>query len=136
MVLAYSRKSLESLCTYITRPAISDERLSWTASGNVSYKLKKAYSDGTSHVLFSPLELMEKLAAIVPKPRANLIRYHGVLAPNSKIRSSIVPKYNKLKTRTKSKGSIISFGGRLSFSKLLKRVFNHYCPKKILNIII
>ena len=67
---------------------------------------------------------MEKLAALVPKPRANLIRYHGVLAPNSKIRSSIVPKYNKLKRRIKSKDNIISLDARLSFSKLLKRVFN------------
>jgi hypothetical protein len=124
MVSAYSRKSLESLCTYITRPAISEERLAWTVDGNVSYKLKRPYSDGTTDVLFSPLELMEKLAALVPKPRANLIRYHGVLAPNSKIRSSIVPKYNKLKTRINSKESIISLDGRLSFSKLLKRVFN------------
>lgn len=75
----FARKSLERLCTYITRPAISEERLTWTNDGNISYKLKKAYSDGTSHVLFTPMELMEKLAALVPKPRANLIRYHGVL---------------------------------------------------------
>jgi hypothetical protein len=124
MVSAYARKSLERLCTYITRPAISEERLTWTNDGNISYKLKKAYSDGTSHVLFTPMELMEKLAALVPKPRANLIRYHGVLAPNSRIRPSIVPKNIKLKTKNKSKEGIISYGGRLSFSKLLKRVFN------------
>jgi hypothetical protein len=32
--------------------------------------------------VLSPLELLEKLAALVPPPRVNLVRYHGVLAPN------------------------------------------------------
>jgi hypothetical protein len=36
-------------------------------------------------------ELLEKLAALVPPPRLNLVRYHGVLAPNSNARAQIVP---------------------------------------------
>lgn len=39
-----------------------------------------------------PLELMQKLAALVPRPRLNLIGYHGVLAPNAKWRSQSVPQ--------------------------------------------
>jgi hypothetical protein len=37
-----------------------------------------------------PLEFMERLAALVPRPGLHLIRFHGVLAPNAKMRSKIV----------------------------------------------
>ena len=33
----------------------------------------------------------EKLAALTPRPRINLILYHGVLAPHARWRSRIVP---------------------------------------------
>ena len=39
----------------------------------------------------SPLEFMQRLAALVPRPRLHLIRFHGVLAPNAKLRREIVP---------------------------------------------
>ncbi|MBL7669824.1 MAG: transposase [Bdellovibrionaceae bacterium] len=42
--------------------------------------------------IISPLELMERLAALVPRPRVHLTRFHGVLAPHYKYRSEIVPK--------------------------------------------
>ena len=48
----------------------------------LSFTLKTPWSDGTTHLVLSPLELIEKLAALVPQPRLNLVRYHGVLAPN------------------------------------------------------
>ncbi len=54
-------------------------------------QLKSPYKDGTTHVVMSPLEFMERLAALVPRPRLHLIRFHGVLAPNAKLRSKIVP---------------------------------------------
>jgi hypothetical protein len=38
--------------------------------------------DGPSHLLFEPIEFMEKLAAIIPRPAVNLVLYHGVLAPH------------------------------------------------------
>ena len=47
-----------SLCRYITRPAVSTERLSLTAQGNVRYRLKTPYRDGTTDVVFEPLDLM------------------------------------------------------------------------------
>ncbi|MGH8532497.1 MAG: efflux RND transporter permease subunit, partial [Gammaproteobacteria bacterium] len=31
------------------------------------------------------------LAALVPRPRLHLIRFHGVLAPNAKVRPAIIP---------------------------------------------
>lgn len=40
----------------------------------------------------SPLEFMQRLAALVPRPRLHLIRFHGVLAPNAKLCSQVVPQ--------------------------------------------
>jgi len=48
-------------------------------------------SDGTTHLLLSPLELIEKLAALIPPPRLNLVRYHGILAPHAHDRHQVVP---------------------------------------------
>jgi len=59
--------------------------LSPTAGGRVRYQLKTPYRDGTTHVLFEPLDFLARLAALVPKPRVNLIRYHGQLAPESPV---------------------------------------------------
>jgi hypothetical protein len=41
------------------------------------------YNNGTTHVVFEPLDFLARLAALVPRPRVNLTRYHGVFAPNS-----------------------------------------------------
>lgn len=43
------------------------------------------------HLVLSPFELLEKLAALVPPPRLNLIRYHGILAVGARDRAKIVP---------------------------------------------
>ena len=52
---ADERQQLERLCRYISRPAISEKRLSLTPNGNVRYQLKTPYRDGTTHVIFEPL---------------------------------------------------------------------------------
>ena len=61
-------------------------------NGTLSYELKRRWSDGTSHVLFEPLELLEKLVALIPRPWTHLVRYHGVFAPHARLRSSVVPR--------------------------------------------
>ena len=55
---AHDREKLERLCRYITRPAVSTKRLSLTRNGKVRYELKTPYNDGTTHVLFEPLDFM------------------------------------------------------------------------------
>ena len=55
-------------------------------------KLKTAWRDGSTHIVMSPLEFMQRLAALVPRPRLHLIRFHGVLAPNAKLRALVVPQ--------------------------------------------
>ena len=68
---AEQRQKLERLCRYISRPAIAEKRLSLTPNGNVRYQLKTPYRDGTTHVIFEPLDFIARLAALVPKPRVN-----------------------------------------------------------------
>jgi len=47
--------------------------------------------DGTTHLVMTPLEFLQRLAALIPRPRLHLIRFHGVLAPNSALPAQIVP---------------------------------------------
>jgi hypothetical protein len=56
-------------CRYITRPAIANERLKRNRAGQVVLQLKSLYKDGTTHIVMEPLEFMERLAALVPRPR-------------------------------------------------------------------
>jgi hypothetical protein len=87
------RKKLERLCRYICRPTVSEKRLAMTSGGRIRYQLKTPYRDGTTHVFFQPLDFIARLAALVPKPRVNLTRFHGVLAPNSKHRVLVTPAH-------------------------------------------
>ena len=63
-------------------------------------QLKTPYRDGTTHLVMSPLEFLQRLAALVPRPRLHLIRFHGMLAPNAALRSQIVPGENDQATDT------------------------------------
>ena len=80
------RKKLERLCRYISRPAASEERLIPDITGKCQVSVKDALQKRHNSRYLRAVDLMAKLAALVPKPRANLTRYHGVLAPNSKQR--------------------------------------------------
>jgi len=65
---AYQRNKLERLCRYISRPAVSENRLTVLSNGNIRYQLKTPYRDGATHVIFEPLDFVAKLAALIPKP--------------------------------------------------------------------
>ena len=73
---------------HITRPAIANERLALNRAGQVVLTLKTPYRDGTTHLVMSPLEFLQRLAALVPRPRLHLIRFHGVLAPNARLHTN------------------------------------------------
>jgi hypothetical protein len=114
---AWDREGLEQICRYVARPAIALSRLSKQENGKIVYKLKKAYSDGTTHLRFSGEEFVEKLIALIPSPRMNLTRYHGALGPKSNLRSKVVKKNKKIKSKKEKMYKI-------SWAKLLKRVFD------------
>ena len=82
---------LERLCCYVTRPPLAAGRLQCIEADPLTFCLKTPCSDGTTQLLLSPLELIEKLAALIPPPRLNLVRYHGILAPNARYRSQVIP---------------------------------------------
>jgi hypothetical protein len=69
------RHQLENLCRYMARPAVATELLSRFPDGRVLYQLRHRWRDGTTHVIFDPMDLMGKLVALVPPPRFNLVRY-------------------------------------------------------------
>jgi hypothetical protein len=71
---AHQRKELERLCRYITRPAIANERLSRNSKGQGVLQLKSPYRDGTTHIVMSAQEFMQRLVALVPRPRLHLSR--------------------------------------------------------------
>ena len=83
------------------------------------------------HIVMSPLQFMQRLAALVPRPRLHLIRFHGVLAPNAKLRAEIVPG----PTDNSSEPAADHAHGapaRMSWARLLKRVFDidiEHCPQ-------
>ncbi|MCH7749526.1 MAG: transposase [Acidobacteria bacterium] len=90
LVPAGQRERLERVSRYALRPPVAQDRLSLTPEGQVRLRLGRRWSDGTTHLLFDPVELLERLAVLTPRPRINLILYHGVLAPRAAWRSLVV----------------------------------------------
>ncbi len=137
---AKDRQALEQLCRYITSPALANERVQTNAAGQVVLKLKTPWRDGTTHLVMSPPELMQRLAALVPRPRLHLIRFHGVLAPNATLRAMVVPQEVRQTPEPAVQGAKPAeceancshhHPVRLSWAKLLKRVFDvdlGHCP--------
>ncbi len=136
---ANERKKLERLCRYISRPAVSSSRLSLTPNGNIRYQLKTPYREslprersecfghGTTHVIFEPLDFIARLAALVPRPRVNLTRFHGVFAPNNKLRALVTPAKRGKGNQSRAADETQTPAERraaMTWAQRLKRVFN------------
>jgi len=84
---------------------------------------------GTRHLRFEPLELLEKLAALTPRPRIKLVLYHGVLAPHARWRASVVaygtrPAATSLAANPSGEGAIAKPTHRhWPWAKLMHRAF-------------
>jgi hypothetical protein len=125
---ARERGKLEKLCRYLARPPVAESRLERTADGQVLYHMKSEWRDGTRAILLSPMEFIEKLVAIIPPPRRHLARFHGVLAPNSRLREKVVPKSAaEVVIAENSKPPMVESPlakqKRLKWAELLKRIF-------------
>ena len=83
------RHGLERLLRYCARPAFANERIEELDQHRLIYHLPKPGPDGRSQLILSPLELIERLAALVPPPRQHRHRYYGVLAPNAPLRAAV-----------------------------------------------
>jgi hypothetical protein len=85
------RRGREHLVQYVLRPALAQQRLARLSDGRVLLTLPRPWRDGTRALVFAPLTVLERLAALTPRPRINLLVYHGVLAPNAPWRAELVP---------------------------------------------
>ena len=122
----WQRDKLEHLARYVARPPLATERLALTQAGQVRYALKTPYRDGTTHVILEPEDFIARLAALVPRPRAHLTRYHGVFAPASPDRARIVPGTRTAAANQASQRDEPSATDRqrgLTWAQRLKRVF-------------
>jgi hypothetical protein len=123
----HQKDKRERLCRYISRPAVAVPRLSLSSTGKVVYTLKTPYRDGTTQVAFEPVDFIARLAALVPKPRVNLTRYHGVLAPNHRCRGLVTPARRGKGIKSISNAEVRSGAERhaaMTWAQRLKRVFS------------
>ena len=100
-------EAVERLCRYICRPALAKSRIEPAPGGGVVLRFKRPWSDGTTGLRLTELELVQRLAALVPPPRANMLLYHGVFAPCAAWRDQVValppepqPSRGRLKKRS------------------------------------
>jgi len=89
-VSAHDRAGVERLCRYVLRPPFAQERLRLRGDGRIALELKRAWHDGTRELVFEPLEFLERLAAMTPRPETNLLICHGVVAPRARWRARVV----------------------------------------------
>jgi hypothetical protein len=121
-----ARDSLEKLIKYIARGPFSNDRVEITPERKVQLKLKTAYSDGTSHILLTFGEFIEKLVALIPRPKIHLVRWSGVFAPNSPLRQSIIlkPEIKKgFQFQNASEDLPVGVSKNSTWASLLKRTF-------------
>jgi hypothetical protein len=95
---AEDRAGLERLVRYCARGPLALERLHAPAGlealtspeARLVYRLPEPDVHGREVLRLTPLELLDRLARLVPPPRIHRHRYHGVLAPNARLRSTVV----------------------------------------------
>ncbi|MCG6862021.1 MAG: transposase [Chromatiaceae bacterium] len=88
-IAANDRNGLERLPRYCARPPFAADRIEELDRHRLIYHLPKPGPDGRTQLILSPLELIERIAALVPPPRQHRHRYYGVLAPNAPLRAAV-----------------------------------------------
>jgi hypothetical protein len=133
---ANDRRGLERLLRYCARPAFAAERLEELDAHRLIYHLPKAGPDGRTQLILSPLELIKRIAALVPPPRQHRHRYYGVLAPNAPLRAAVTalapeaPAAQPTPVQT-SEEAPHSCAARYLWAMLLARIYEAFpltCP--------
>ena len=123
-VAANDKQGRLTLCKYILRPPLANDRLKILDDGNVRLDFKKPWSDGTSSVDLAPLAFIARLAALVPPPKRHLVRYFGVLSSHAASRSEVVPSPASPAELTPVEQDKPKNTSRyISWSELLRRTF-------------
>jgi hypothetical protein len=134
-VHAGDRAGLESLARYILRPPLAQDRLELRSDGRVALHMKRSWRDGTTGMVFEPTDFLSRLTALVPRPRTNTLRFHGVYAPHARLRKEVVPDPDEALARRRcqcSSDDPITRSLRLSWAELLAHVFQvdvFRCPR-------
>jgi hypothetical protein len=122
-IAAHDKAGRERLCGYGARGPIALKRLRRANDGRYHYKMKRTLRDGTRWLVLDGVELLQRIATLVPPKRQNLTRYHGVFASNSKLRALVIPQKVKpvidLPLCPRPKGG----PWRTDWAELLRRVF-------------
>ena len=109
-VPAWDRQGLERLVRYCARPPLSQERLGRLNAESLVYNLRKPTLDGRTELILTPLELLDRMSQLVTPPRLHKHRYCGVLAPNAKLRRSVIesagPAAATLQLLTEARGKM------------------------------
>ncbi len=94
-IAAHDRAGLQRLLRYCARPPFALERMETTGYGatggeRIVYRLPHPAPGGGTALLLTPLEVLKRLALLIPPPRIHRHRYHGVLAPNARLRYQVI----------------------------------------------
>ena len=90
-VRAGDKDGRERLAAYCARPPFAEAQLSRTEDGRIALELSRPRWTGETHAIFDPLQLVRRIAWMIPPPRQHQIRFAGVLASAAKLRSEIIP---------------------------------------------
>ncbi len=92
-VAAGDRLALERLCRYGLRAPFAQGRLARRSDGRIVYHLRRPWphAQGATSLVLEPLDLLRRLAALVPAPYSHLVRYHGAFANRSRWRPRLPP---------------------------------------------
>ena len=121
-VRADDRSGLERLCRYIARPPVPQQRLSLLPDGRYEWRLKRTWKGGVRALVYEPLDLIARLAALIPLPMTKMRRFFGVFGPAHPWRAAVVPPAPD--PATSSRPVAPKRPARMAWSDLLKRVFN------------
>jgi hypothetical protein len=122
-VAANDKPGRETLCRYVLRPPLANDRLHILPDGAVRLEFKRPWSDGTTSVELEPLALIARLAALVPPPKRHVVRYFGVLSSHSSLRSQVVPAPTAPPAASAEQDQPKRRSRYIRWSELLRRVF-------------
>jgi DNA-directed RNA polymerase subunit RPC12/RpoP len=88
-IAAADRAGRERLVRYCARPPFALDRLRELDPERLLYESTKQGRGGNGPQILTPLQLLDRLAALVRPPRVHRHRYFGVLAPNAPLRAAV-----------------------------------------------
>ena len=95
------------------------------------HELKRPFRDGTTQCLFEPLDFLARLAALIPRPRSHLVRYHGVFAPNARHRAQVLSTLRPRSLRAHDEPKAALSRAAMTWMQRLRRVYDKdvsVCP--------